>query len=264
MHQGVFCAFLWLCLYGFSFHLPPALSALQRGLNGGMTYTCERQCRAWNAFAGKESVMNQSSSPRSDSTDTSNETPGNAILAALPAGEYQRLASHLTMVELEKGQVLHQEGEPPQSVYFLTEGLAILSISGAEGNSLEMSAVGNESILGERAVFEGGLPLIRCSMLTAGRAYKLPPTVLHDEFNEGGKLHDLVMRVIEARIVETSQNALCNQTHSIEQRLSRWLLLMADRLHSHTLSLTHEEVGELLGVRRSSITVAAGHLRKPG
>jgi CRP-like cAMP-binding protein len=190
--------------------------------------------------------------------------PHNAVLSALPTGEYQRLTQHLTKVALEKNQVLHEAGQPPQDVYFLTEGVAILSISGCAGKQLEMSIVGNEGIMGERAVFEGGLPLVHCSMMTSGTAYKLSPLVLYEEFHEGGKLHDLVMRTIEARLVETSQNALCNQIHRLEQRLSRWLLLLADRLHCDTIPLTHERMAEFLGMRRASITVAAGALRKAG
>jgi CRP-like cAMP-binding protein len=190
--------------------------------------------------------------------------PHNAILAALPAGEYSRLAQYLTKVTLEQGQVLNEVEQPPQDVYFLTEGIAIVVIFGAGGKQLEMSVIGNESIVGERAVFEGGLSMIRCSMMTSGTAYKLSSLILYDEFYAGGKLHDLVMRTIEARLVETSQNALCNRAHRLEQRLSRWLLLMTDRLHCDTLPLTHEKLADFLGVQRAALTVAAGNLRKAG
>ena len=93
--------------------------------------------------------------------------------------------------------------------------------------------------MGERAIFEGGLRQMRCSMLTDGHAFKMPPAFFNEEFPTGGKPHDLVMRSLEAGILETSQTALCTQMHPPEQRLSRWLLTFADRLGSaHCVLLT--------------------------
>jgi CRP-like cAMP-binding protein len=75
-------------------------------------------------------------------------------------------------------------------------------------------------------------------------------------------LHDLVLGRIEARITETPQTALCNQMHTIEQRLSRWLLTFADRLHSEELPTTQELIADMLGVTRSEISRTAGELRE--
>ena len=191
--------------------------------------------------------------------------PTNAFLGALPDAEYQRLLPHLKKVSLRQGQVLHEAGSPPQSVYFLTAGIASLTLSSEEGKEMELSIVGDEGILGERAIFaSNSLQLIRCAMVTKGNGYKMPPDIFKKEFNRGGVLQELVLSRLEARIIETSQTALCNQIHTLDQRLCRWLLTFADRLHNEEMAITQELASQMLGVRRAGVTVAAALLRDAG
>ena len=131
---------------------------------------------------------------------------------------------HLEDVSLNKGEVLHASDKPAEYVYFLAEGVASLSVSTEEGKELQLSIVGNESVVGERAIFKEGVFIIKCGMLTKGLGQRIAPTIFHKEFDRGGVLQELVLSRMEARITETAQTALCNQMHSVEQRLSRWLL----------------------------------------
>jgi CRP-like cAMP-binding protein len=188
----------------------------------------------------------------------------NLLLAALPEAEIKFLLPHLKEVELAEGEVLHEAGEPPLQVYFLTRGVAALTVSTEGGKSLDMSLVGIEGIVGERAIFEGGMINTRCEMLTDGAAYALKPQFFNEEFQGGGKLHDLIMRTLEVRILETSQTALCAQMHTIEQRLSCWLLMFADRFDKEQIPLTHEKIAQMLGVRRVGVTTAIGTLVEAG
>jgi CRP-like cAMP-binding protein len=188
----------------------------------------------------------------------------NLILAALPASELEFLLPHLKWTELAEGEVLHEEGEPPKMVYFLTRGVVALTVLTKEDKSLDMSLIGSEGIVGERAIFEGGAIGTRCEMLTSGSAYSMKPDVFNEEFQGGGKLHDLIMRTLEARIMETSQTALCTQMHSLEQQLSRWLLTFADRFDQEKIPLTHEKISQMLGTRRVGVTTALGTLAKAG
>ena len=195
----------------------------------------------------------------------STSAPTNAFLGALPDVEYQRLSPHLKKVSLHQGQVLHEAGSPPQSVYFLTDGIASLTLGSDEGKEMELSIVGDEGILGERAIFAGnGLQLIRCVMITKGRGYQMPPDIFQQEFNRGGVLQQLVLSRLESRIIEASQTALCNQLHTLDQRLSRWLLTFADRLHTEEMAITQELASQMLGLRRAGVTVAAAGLRDAG
>jgi CRP-like cAMP-binding protein len=185
-------------------------------------------------------------------------------LAALPKAEYQRLVPHLEPVSLSKGEVLHASDEPAEYVYFLEEGVASLSVSTEEGKKLQLSIVGTESVVGERAIFKLGVFIIKCAMLTEGSGHRMPPKIFHKEFDRGGVLQNLVLGRMEARITETAQTALCNQMHPIEQRLCRWLLTFADRLHSEELPATQELIADMLGVTRSEISRTASDLGEAG
>lgn len=165
---------------------------------------------------------------------------------------------------MSKGQVLHKSDTPAAEVYFLEEGVASLSVSSDIGERMQLSMVGSESVVGERAIFKDGLFIIRCAMLTEGHGVSMPPEVFHREFDRGGKLHDLVLGRIEAGITETAQTALCNQMHTLRERLVRWLLTFADRLRDEELPITQQAIAEMMGVTRSEVSRTATDLREAG
>lgn len=195
------------------------------------------------------------------SQPSSSARPHNLLLATLPDAEYQRLAAHMKPVSLGQGEVLHEADTPAQYVYFLDEGVASMSVSTEEGKELMLSIVGDEGVVGERAIYKEGHFIIRCEMLIEGRGHRLSAAAFDEEFNRGERLHQLVLNRIEARMTETAQTALCNQMHSIEQRLARWLLILADRLHAEKFHITHDHLANMIGVRRAGITDAMGTLR---
>jgi CRP-like cAMP-binding protein len=190
--------------------------------------------------------------------------PTNSVLTALPDAEYLRIAEHLIEISLKQGEVLHESDTPAQYVYFLDEGVASISVSSEEGKELMLSIVGDEGIVGERAIFKEGYFIIRCEMLTDGSGRRMLPKAFEEEFNRGETLHQLVLNRMEARTTETAQTALCNQMHSVERRLARWLLTLADRLHAEEMHVTHEHMANMVGVRRAGITNAVGVLREEG
>jgi CRP-like cAMP-binding protein len=142
--------------------------------------------------------------------------------------------------------------------------VASLSVSSEEGKELMLSIVGDEGIVGERAIFKEGYFIIRCEMLTDGIGHRMSAKAFEEEFNRGERLHQLVLNRMEARTIETAQTALCNQMHSVEQRLARWLLTLADRLHSEELLITQDHISDMVGVRRAGITDAMRTLREAG
>jgi CRP-like cAMP-binding protein len=188
----------------------------------------------------------------------------NALLAALSDEVLQRLAPHLKKVDLRQGEVLHEADSPPNHVFFLEEGVAALSVTSPEGVDLSLSIVGNESTVGERAIFREGSFIIQCKMLTHGNGYKIHPDTFKKEFDRRDTLHDFVIGRLETRLTETAQTALCSHAHSIEQRLSRWLLNLADRLESEELPMTQDLIANMLGVHRPGVTLAAIALQEGG
>jgi CRP-like cAMP-binding protein len=189
----------------------------------------------------------------------------NSILRALPENEFQRLAPHLEKITLEAGKVLHEVGEPSQPVYFLEDGIASETLTDNQGKGIELVVVGNEGLMGERAIFgRRSLVEFRCVMFDHSTAYKIDPDRFREEFKRGKVLHDLIMSRIEARLIETSQTALCAQLHSIEERIARWLLTLAYRSRRNHFHVTQEHISNMLGVRRPTISLLMGGLREAG
>jgi CRP-like cAMP-binding protein len=188
----------------------------------------------------------------------------NLLLAALPATEFERLSPHLELVPLPLGEILYEPGGQMQHAYFPTTAIVSLHYVMESGASAESAGVGNEGVVGI-ALFMGGETTPSSAVVqTAGHAYRLAGRLLKQEFNRGGSMQRLLLRYTQALITQTIQTAACNRHHSVEQQLCRWLLLTLDRVPSRELIMTQELVASMLGVRRESITEAAGNLQRAG
>lgn len=188
----------------------------------------------------------------------------NHLLAALPAGDYERLLPDLVPVHLPAGGVVHRAGEPEHHLYFLSDGLVSRLYVSSTGESAEIALTGREGVIGIASFLGGRSTLYQAMTLSAGQAYRVRMDALKRESRDGGALGHLLQRYTQALIVQTGQIAVCNRFHSLEQRLCRWMLSCLDRVASTDLPVTHEVIAGLLGVRREGVTVAAGNLEKEG
>ena len=188
----------------------------------------------------------------------------NHLLAALSAGERDRLYPHLRLVPLPLGKVLYESGDVLAHVYFPTDSIVSLLYVLADGASAEISVVGNEGLIGVALFMGGETTPSRAIVQSAGHAYRLIGQLLKDEFHRNGELQLLLLRYTQALITQMAQTAVCNRHHSVDQQLCRWLLLSLDRLSSTQLTMTQELIANMLGVRREGVTEAAGKLQKLG
>lgn len=196
---------------------------------------------------------------------TTNPSPKqNHLLAALTAADFERLAPQLELVQLALGQMLYDPGTQMRHAFFPTTSIVSLHYVTESGASAETAGVGNEGVVGI-ALFMGGDTTSSSAVVqTAGQAYRLDRHVLKEEFDKGGALQRLLLRYTQALMTQMAQTATCNRHHSVEQQLCRWLLLTQDRLPDRELVMTQELVASMLGVRRESVTDAAGHLQSLG
>jgi CRP-like cAMP-binding protein len=190
--------------------------------------------------------------------------PLNRILAALPATEYKRLSSYLEYVSLTPGQILHDVGDIMNEVYFPEEGMISLVSIMSDGSTTEIGIVGKEGMTGLPVIFDGGQTTSRSIVQIKGSALKLPAKIIKQEFDRGEELYKLLLLYIQARLTQVAQTAACNRQHIIELRLARWLLMVSDCVRSEQLNLTQEFIANMLGTRRSGVTVAASRLQKAG
>ena len=188
----------------------------------------------------------------------------NHLLAALPTEEFDRLVEQLELVPMPLGQMLYEPGKQLQHGYFPTTSIVSLHYSLESGASSEASGVGREGMVGISLFMGGNTTPSSAMVLTAGHAYRLDRHLLKQEFDRGGLMQRLLLRYTQALMTQMAQTAACNRHHSVEQQLVRWLLLTLDRVPSRELVMTQELVASMLGVRRESITEAAGHLQQSG
>ncbi|MDZ7661825.1 MAG: Crp/Fnr family transcriptional regulator [Thiohalophilus sp.] len=133
-----------------------------------------------------------------------------------------------------------------------------------DGHSAEIGIVGNEGMVGVALFMGGETTPSRAVVQSGGIAYRLHSRYLKQEFNQGGAMQRLLLRYTQALITQMAQTAVCNRHHSINEQLSRWLLMSMDRLPSNELVMTQELIANMLGVRREGVTDAAGKLQKLG
>jgi CRP-like cAMP-binding protein len=188
----------------------------------------------------------------------------NHLLAALPVEVLDRLLPQLELVALPLGSVLYESGDAMRYVYFPTDSIVSLLYVMENGQSAEISVVGNEGIVGVALFMGGESTPSRAIVQSGGCAYRLPGQRLKDEFNRHSGLLLLLLRYTQSLITQMAQTAVCNRHHSVHQQLCRWLLLSLDRLPGNRLTMTQELIANMLGVRREGVTEAAGRLQRLG
>lgn len=196
--------------------------------------------------------------------ESSQHPSQNHLLGTLPTAELAQLATQLELVPLRLGEMLYEPNMQLQHAYFPTSAIVSLHYVTASGASVEIAGVGNEGMVGISLIMGGNTTPSSAMVHTTGYAYRLERSRLKTEFGRNGSLQHLLLRYTQALITQISQNAACNRHHSVEQQLSRWLLLTLDRITSGEFVMTQELVANMLGVRRESVTTAASSLQNAG
>lgn len=188
----------------------------------------------------------------------------NRILVGLPRKEYARILPDLVRVTLKPGQVLYEPGAVMHSAYFLETATASILSMAKDGTSVEVSQVGDEGVIGLPIILRShGLPY-RVIAQEPGVAWRMKADLFRKEFDRCDSLHKFVLHYAHTLIVQLAQSSACNQFHTIQQRLCRWLLTSQDRARSSEIKSTQELLSQMLGVNRSSASQAASALQRAG
>jgi CRP-like cAMP-binding protein len=188
----------------------------------------------------------------------------NEILLDLPIKERELLFSKLEFVRLKIHHVLHEPGDTLRSAYFCNTGLvSILSVF-PDGKSVEVGLIGKEGFIGLPLVAGLRTSPTRAMAQIEGSAFRVDGESFMAILRHCPKLDRQLQRFSQMMAMQATQIAACNRLHEVEERLARWLLMSADRIGSDSVPLTQEFLAQMLGTRRSSVTVAAGILQKAG
>jgi CRP-like cAMP-binding protein len=189
---------------------------------------------------------------------------GNYLLDALPDIEYSRLAPHLKPVTSNLGDVLHEGGDLIRHVYFPVKStISVLTLL-PDNIGIEVNMTGREGMVGIPVVLGVETASRKAICQIPGRTLQLPVEVLRHELGMNGQLQKLLLRYVHVQMSQIAQSAACNRRHEIEHRLARWLLTSADHAERDELPLTHEFLSQMLGTRRSGVSIAANALQRLG
>lgn len=188
----------------------------------------------------------------------------NRLLAKLPREDYERLNEHLEPHALTLGDAVYEANRREDYLYFPTTAIVSLLHATLDGATAEMGIIGNEGAVGIAMFMGGGTMPNQAIVQGAGNSFRIRNGALQTEFERGGAFQQVLLRYTQALIIQISQTALCNRHHSLEQQLCRWLLLTHDRTRADEMTMTHEMISHMLGVRRAGITAAAKRLSDMG
>jgi CRP-like cAMP-binding protein len=186
----------------------------------------------------------------------------NSILSTLDPESVARLS--LQPVTFEMRHEIEFPGNPIEHLFFVEEGMASMTATFKDGSQVEVGMFGYEGVIGVSALMGTKRSLNRVYTQIAGRGYSSPVEVARREFHLGGEFQSLALRYVQTQLLQAGQSAGCNAKHEVDQRLARWLLLCADRVHSNVFPLSQEFIADMLGTTRPTVSTAAGLLKEAG
>lgn len=197
------------------------------------------------------------------------DAKNNLLIGMLPPSAYARIASQLEVVSVHVGDVLLAPEATFDAVYFPVDSLVSLDqfVNDKRGGrevTASVALTGNDGIVGIELPLGGQTAISRSTVRVSGTAFRLAGDALRAEFARGTALRRLLLGAVDALVAQIANNSACERLHSPVQRLIRWLLLVDDRAVRSDLMLTQDTLAQFLGVRRESVSLAAGRLQRAG
>lgn len=186
----------------------------------------------------------------------------NRLIEGLPRKERGRILARGEPVDLTFGAVLCEPGQPYRHVYFPLTGFISLVATVGHHQPLEMGLIGNEGMLGVTLALGIGVAPLRGVVQGSGSALRMTVPGLRRGLRDSPDLLRTLNRYLYVSTAQLAQAVTCTRFHEVEPRLARWLLMTHDRAHADHFRLTHQCLADMLGVRRSAVTIAAGALRE--
>ena len=188
----------------------------------------------------------------------------NLLLNQLSDDDFRRLEPYLKITPFKQHTTLFEADQPIKQVYFPTTAVVSLVATLETGETVEAAMVGMDGLVGASAALDGRISLSRGIVQLAGDIIVCSIDGLKSAALQSPKLLSLLIRHEQTVYAQAQQSAACFASHRVEARLSRWLLRARDLSSSDTLMFTQEYLGEMLGVRRTSVTLVAHTLQAAG
>ncbi len=189
--------------------------------------------------------------------------PTNALLLALPADEWRRLAPYAEPLTFPKGQVLYDVGDVPRYAYFPGSGLLSVLASTEAGLVVQVGTVSRREFAGVPII--AGTPATSQVVVTLpGEGHRIRSEPVRQAFHRCATFHTQVLERLDRLLLEAAQAVVCHRYHTVPQRLSRWLLDARDCVETDEIALTQERIAELLATPRSAVSTTAAAFQDRG
>ena len=186
----------------------------------------------------------------------------NTLLQHLDKEIIERLG--LEPVTFETWHEIEYPGRPIERLYFVEEGMASMTTTFKDGSQVEVGMFGCASAIGIPALMGTKLSLYRVYTQIEGCGFWCPIETGRAEFGRGEAFQALMLRYVQAQLVQAAQSAACSAKHNMEQRLAKWLMLCSDRTQAETFKISQEFLADMLGSTRPTVSIAAGNLKEEG
>ncbi|QOG23387.1 Crp/Fnr family transcriptional regulator [Bradyrhizobium sp. SEMIA] len=189
---------------------------------------------------------------------------GNGLLAALPPSDLNLLEPYLQKISFASDAVLVRTGDELKEVYFPISGVLAFLVEMSDGHIVASTLMGSEGAVGALTVLSPSHSPVTATAYVAGAALKIPASRLHQAFERSGAIKRVLRLHLRTQLLQLQTVAACNAVHPVECRTARWLLEIHDRVGNGEIRLTQEALAQLLGVRRTTVTLTMRKLRAVG
>ena len=192
--------------------------------------------------------------------------PLNAILSSLSSRDLDQFRACLFRVPLAREQMLAQHDQPLDHAFFIERGVvSVVSQPIEDEIGVQVAMIGREGMVGDLTLVD--MRHSACARVVVhmpGSALRISGGDLRRAIERSPALHSACSRFIQSLIAQVMQTAACNARRSLAERCARWLAMTLDRVDGNEIKVTHEALADMLGMRRSGVTVAAAALQQAG
>ncbi|WP_407114436.1 Crp/Fnr family transcriptional regulator [Bradyrhizobium sp. LMG 9283] len=189
---------------------------------------------------------------------------GNRLLAALLPADLDLLQPHFRKMSFGADAVLVRTGDELKQVYFLLSGVLAFLVEMSDGHIVASILMGSEGAVGALSILSPSQSPVIVTAYAAGIALQVPALRLQLAFEQSAAIRRVLRLHFRTQLLQLQNMAACNAVHPVECRMARWLLEIHDRVANGEIQLTQEALAQLLGVRRTTVTVTMRKLREIG
>jgi CRP-like cAMP-binding protein len=188
----------------------------------------------------------------------------NYFLNGLPTAARSAVEPHLVPIDLTQEAILHEVGEPVKTIYFPESGLISLVALLQTGEAIEVAMIGLDGVAGGASALRDTTAVCRAVVQIAGKASTIDARTMRRIVRTDFAMQEAIARFDQLIFMQTVQSTACIAAHNVSARLAKWLLRCRDLTMSDELDLTQEFLGDMLAVRRASVSITANALQKAG